>query len=105
MAGADRMTIEEVVKQVMLDEQADVLRSAVEAVCAELKELEVAQQIGAERGERRPDDRMAHRNGYRAREWQTRAGTLELQIPKLRRRSEFPSFWSRAGALSKHCWR
>jgi putative transposase len=76
----------------VLDEQADVLRSAVEAVCAELKELEVAQQIGAERGERRPDDRMAHRNGYRAREWQTRAGTLELQIPKLRRGSEFPSF-------------
>ena len=35
---------------------------------------------------------MTHRNGYRAREWQTRAGTLELQIPKLRRGSYFPSF-------------
>ena len=92
MAGADRMTIEEVVKRVLLEEQADVLRAAVEAVCAELMEIEVSQQIGAERGERRPDDRMTHRNGYRAREWQTRAGSLELQIPKLRRGSYFPSF-------------
>ena len=92
MAGADRMTIEEVVKRVLLEEQADVLRAAVEAVCAELMEVEVSAQIGAERGERRPDDRMTHRNGYRAREWQTRAGTVELQIPKLRRGSYFPSF-------------
>ena len=68
------------------------MRAAVEAVCAELMEAEVSPQIGAERGERRPDDRMTHRNGYRAREWQTRAGTLELQIPKLRRGSYFPSF-------------
>src|SRR5215204_6608389 len=92
MAGADRMTIEEVVRQVLLDEHADVIREAVKAVCAELMEVEVSAQIGAERGERRPDDRMTHRNGYRAREWQTRAGTVELQIPKLRRGSYFPSF-------------
>jgi putative transposase len=92
MAGADRMTIEQVVGKVLLDEQADVLRAAVQAVCAELMEIEVAQQIGAARGERRPDDRATHRNGYRAREWQTRAGTVELQIPKLRQGSYFPSF-------------
>jgi len=47
------MTIEEVVKRVLLEEQSDVLRAAVEAVCAELMEIEVAQQIGTERGERR----------------------------------------------------
>src|SRR5829696_1586277 len=92
MAGADRMTIEEVVRQVLLDEHADVIREAVKAVCAELMEVEVSAQIGAERGERRPEDRATHRNGYRAREWQTRAGTVELQIPKLRRGSYFPSF-------------
>ena len=92
MAGADRMTIEEVVRKVLLDERPDVLRAAVEAVCGELMEVEVSQRIGAELGERRPDDRMTHRNGYRAREWQTRAGTVELQIPKLRRGSYFPSF-------------
>jgi putative transposase len=92
MAGADRMTIEEVVRDVMVREHGDVVRAAVEAVCAELMEGEVAAQIGAERGERRPEDRMTHRNGYRRREWQTRAGTVELQIPKLRRGSYFPSF-------------
>ena len=67
MAGADRMTIEEVVKKVLLEEQTDVLRAAVAAVCAELMEVEVSARIGAERGERRPDDRMTHRNGYRPR--------------------------------------
>src|SRR5215203_5252942 len=92
MAGADRMTIEEVVKDVMVREHGDVLRAAVEAVCRALMEGEVSTQIGAELGERRPDDRMTHRNGYRGREWQTRAGTVELQIPKLRRGSYFPSF-------------
>jgi putative transposase len=55
-------------------------------------EGEVSELVGAELGERRADDRMTHRNGYRAREWQTRAGTVELQIPKLRRGSYFPSF-------------
>jgi transposase-like protein len=68
MAGADRMTIEEVVRQVLLDEHGDVIREAVLAVCAELMEVEVSGLIGAERGERRPDNRMTHRNGYRARE-------------------------------------
>src|SRR3954452_9202608 len=92
MAGADRMTIEEVVRKVLLEEHGDVIREAVMAVCAELMEAEVSAQIGADRGERRPEDRMTHRNGYRAREWQTRAGTVELQIPKLRRGSYFPSF-------------
>ncbi len=41
MAGADRMTIEEVVKQVMVREHGDVVRAALEAVCAELMEGEV----------------------------------------------------------------
>ena len=84
MAGADRMTIEEVVRKVLLDEHADVIREAVKAVAAELMELEVSAQIGAERGERRPDDRMTHRNGYRAREWQTRLTSLLLiRSPRL----------------------
>jgi putative transposase len=91
MAGADRMTIEEVVKQVMVREHGDVVRAALEAVCGELMEGEVSELIGAELGERSPD-RATHRNGYRGREWQTRAGTVELQIPKLRRGSYFPSF-------------
>ena len=92
MAGADRMTVEEVVRKVLLDEHADVIREAVKAVAAEMMELEVSELIGAERGERRPQDRATHRNGYRARRWDTRAGEIELQIPKIRQGSYFPSF-------------
>jgi len=92
VAGADRMTIEEVVRKVLLDEHADVIREAVKAVAAEMMELEVSELIGAERGERRPGDRATHRNGYRARRWDTRAGEVELQIPKIRQGSYFPSF-------------
>ena len=52
----------------------------------------MSELIGAERGERRPDDRATHRNGYRPRRWDTRAGEIELQIPKIRQGSYFPSF-------------
>src|SRR5690348_8788867 len=55
-------------------------------------EAEVAELIGAELGERRPEDRATHRNGYRPRRWDTRAGEIELQIPKLRQGSYLPSF-------------
>src|SRR4051794_5327806 len=92
MAGADRMTIEEVVKDVMVREHGDFLRAAVEAVCAELMESEVAGQIGAELGVRRPEDRATYRNGYRPWGWGTWAGEMELQIPKIRQGSYFPSF-------------
>jgi putative transposase len=92
VAGADRMTIEEVVRKVLLDEHADVIREAVKAVAAELMEAEVAELIGAGLGERRPEDRATHRNGYRPRRWDTRAGEVELQIPKIRQGSYFPSF-------------
>lgn len=92
MAGQDRMTIEEVVQRVLRDEHADVIRESVRAVAAELMEAEVSALIGAEHGERRPDDRATQRNGYRPRRWDTRAGEIELQIPKLRQGSYFPGF-------------
>src|SRR3982750_3788399 len=92
MAGQDRMTIEEVVRKVLRDEHADVIRESVKTIAREIMEAAVAELIGAELGERRPEDRATHRNGYRAREWQTRAGTVELQIPKIRQGSHFPSF-------------
>jgi putative transposase len=103
VAGADRMTIEEVVRKVLLDEHADVIREAVKAVAAELMELEVSALIGAEHGERRPDNRATHRNGYRSRRWDTRAGEIELQIPKIRQGSYFRASWSRAGVPSRRC--
>ena len=92
MAGPDRMTTEEVVRKVLLDEHADVLRESLKLLVRELMEVEVSELIGAELGERRPGDRATHRNGYRERRWDTRAGEIELQIPKLREGSYFPSF-------------
>src|SRR5689334_14844479 len=92
MAGADRMAIEEVVRKVLRDERADVIRESVTAIAREIMEAEVSELIGAELGERRPDDRATHRNGYRSRRWDTRAGEIELQIPKIRQGSYFPSF-------------
>jgi len=91
MAGADRMQVEEVVRKVLVDEHADVLRESVEWLAGQLMEVEVCELIGAERGER-TEDRATHRNGYRARRWDTRAGEIELQIPKIRQGSYFPSF-------------
>jgi hypothetical protein len=91
VASRDRMTIEEVVRQVLCDEHGDVIRESVRAVAHELMEAEVSELIGAGHGER-SEDRAAHRNGYRPRRWDTRAGEIELQIPKIRQGSYFPSF-------------
>src|SRR3954451_17334282 len=91
MAGRDRMTIEEVVRQVLREEHGDVIRESVRAVARELMEAEVSELIGAAHGER-TEDRATHRNGYRPRRWDTRAGEIELQIPKIRQGSYFPSF-------------
>jgi hypothetical protein len=68
MAGGDRMAIEEVVRKVLVDEHADVLRESVEWLARQLIEVEVCELIGAERGER-TEDRATHRNGYRPWRW------------------------------------
>lgn len=70
----------------------DFLREGVRVLAQALMDAEVSAQIGAEHGERNPDGRAAQRNGYRDRDWDTRAGTVELRIPKLRSGSYFPSF-------------
>ena len=69
----------------------DWLRTVVERVAQEVMEAEVGAQIGAGRYER-TEERTTQRNGYRHRPWDTRVGTLELAIPKLRAGSYFPSW-------------
>ena len=92
MAEVHRMTVDEVVSYLIEGEGVDVLRDSLRWVCQQLMEAEVSELVGAERGERAPEERLTHRNGYRPRPWQTRAGEIELAIPKLRRGSYFPSF-------------
>jgi transposase-like protein len=70
---------------------ADLLREMIGFAAERLMELEVQALTGAGYGER-SRDRLAQRNGYRERIWETRAGTVELDIPKLRKGSYFPSF-------------
>jgi putative transposase len=92
MAEVHRMTAEEVVSYFLEGEGVDVLRESLRWVCQQLMEAEVSELVGAGRGERAPDERLTHRNGYRSRPWSTRAGEIELAIPKIRRGSYFPSF-------------
>jgi len=70
---------------------ADILREMIGYASQRLMEMEVGAHTGAEYGQKDPD-RLAQRNGYRSRDWDTRAGTVELQIPKLRKGSYFPGF-------------
>ena len=70
---------------------ADILREMIGFAAERLMALEVGALTGASYGEKDPA-RLAQRNGYRERDWHTRAGTVELRIPKLRKGSYFPGF-------------
>lgn len=69
----------------------DVLRQMVQFMAQRLMEIDVEGRCGAGSDEKSPD-RVNSRNGYRQRTWDTRAGSVELKIPKLRQGSYFPEF-------------
>jgi transposase-like protein len=73
------------------EESPDLLREMVQGVAEGLMSAEADAICGAAYGERSPD-RANTRNGYRDREWDTRVGTIELAIPKLRAGSYFPDW-------------
>ena len=70
---------------------ADFLREMIGFAAQRLMDLEAGSLTGAGYGEK-SSDRLAQRNGYRERDWETRAGTVELRIPRLRTGSYFPAF-------------
>ena len=70
----------------------DVLRQMVQFMAQRLMELDVEGRCGAAYDEKNPAERLNSRNGYRDRTWETRAGSVELKIPKLRQGSYFPEF-------------
>ena len=87
------MTDDKIALRALLEKGSDTtfLREMIGFAAERLMALETNGLCGAEPGERRTE-RTNQRNGYRDRDWQTRAGTVELRIPKLRRGSDFPGF-------------
>ena len=71
--------------------QDDIVRELLSQVVDRLMEFEIEQRCGAEYRER-SGERTNQRNGYRDRLWETRAGAIDLRIPKLRKGSYFPGF-------------
>jgi len=90
MADDLRMALLELLRKAELEGDADFLRDGVRVLSHALMELEVSQHLGAERHERTPG-RTGQRNGYRERSWDTRVGTMELRVPRVRDGSYFPS--------------
>ena len=88
MTTNDMMTLRALLEK---SSDADLLREMMAFTAERLMALEVAGLTGAAHSERSPD-RITRRSGYRDRVWETRAGTVELKIPKLRKGSYFPGF-------------
>ena len=86
----ERMDLLELMRKRGIDGDVDFLREALRVLVEEIMEADVSSRTGAGYGERNPE-RVTQRNGYRSRAWDTRVGTMELQIPKLREGSYFPS--------------
>ena len=84
------MAFVELLRKAELDEDVDFLREGVRAMAQELMELEVTQHVGADKYERGAS-RMGERNGYRERTWDTRVGSIELRVPRVRDGGYYPA--------------
>jgi len=84
------MDLPALVGKLLQEQDGDVLREGVRVLAQALMEAEVTELVGAERYER-TGERTAHRNGSRARTRDTRVGTLELAVPKVRPGTYYPS--------------
>ncbi len=90
MADTLSMALADLLRKAEAEPDLDTLREGVRVMSQALMELELAQHLGADKYERSPE-RRGERNGYRERRWDTRVGTLELRVPRVRDGSFFPS--------------
>jgi len=85
------MAVLETVRKAMASGDVDFLREGMRVLAQAIMEAEVSEVTGLAHGERDPEHRLTQRNGYRDRRWDTRVGTIELAIPRVRDGSYFPS--------------
>jgi transposase-like protein len=90
MAEKQSIDLLALLRKAGVEPDADFLREAVRVLTQALMEAEVTAHLGAERHERTPE-RSGQRNGYRDRQWDTRVGTIELRVPRVRDGSYFPA--------------
>ncbi len=86
----ESMDLVEYLRKRREEPDVDFLREALAMLVRAIMEAEVTEKTGAGYGECSPE-RVTQRNGYRTRPWDTRVGTLELRIPKVREGSYYPS--------------
>jgi putative transposase len=90
MADELRIGLAELLRKAQMEHDADFLKEGVRVLSQALMEMEVEEHIGAARHERSAE-RVGQRNGYRERSWDTRVGTVELKVPRVRDGGYFPS--------------
>lgn len=92
MAVELRMALLDLLHKAEIDQDVDFLREGVRVLAQALLELEVTEHVGAAPYER-SEERRGQRNGYRERQWDTRVGSLDLRVPRVRDGSYFPSLF------------
>ena len=90
MADETRMALTELLRKAEAEPGLDVLREGVRVLAEALMALEVEQHVGAAR-HARTEERTGQRNGSRERAWDTRVGTIDLRVPRVRDGSSFPT--------------
>jgi putative transposase len=90
MADELRIGLQELLRKARMEHDTDLLKEGVRMLSQALMEMEVEEHVGAARHERNPG-RTGQRNGYRERSWETRVGTVELRVPRVRDGGYFPS--------------
>jgi putative transposase len=90
MADELRIGLAELLRKAQMEYDADFLKEGVRLLSQALMEMEVEEHVGAARHERNPR-RVGQRNGYRERSWDTRVGTVDLKVPRVRDGGYFPS--------------